>query len=269
MVTNLGNKHINNLIMNKNKQRKAFILEEMVNQGSEDELSVFDIPLKPAAIKIKSLESRLCDIQGEAVLEHAIISGQILVNGLYVDDTNRIRSFRHLEPIRSIISMTGVAPQMRLITTGQVENILGELIDPNLLHTKVNFSLCALASKAVITTDVITPSEVIIAGRRFLDLAAEYTSQDTFQRSKTLDVAEWGTITYFVQNTGTVNAAEVQLELSPNGFHWKADALPFIVTPKDNAILVPTYFLRYTRLRFRSALPGQPTRIHVWIQGQA
>lgn len=75
-------------------------------------------------------------------------------------------------------------------------------------------------------------------------------------------------VTYAVYNHGP-DAAEVLLQLSPDGTVWIDDPPQFSVRPGEAVTLVPRTFLRFTRVLARAARPSRIARLTIWFQAQA
>jgi|GEM_PF-3235313 len=87
--------------------------------------------------------------------------------------------------------------------------------------------------------------------------------------SKTIDVSRFRTFSFLVHNDGP-HAVVVQPELSPDALNWSSfGELSYLLEAGEKRLLVPQFFLRYARVRFRSRVPGRPSAITVWFQGQS
>ncbi|MBC7104529.1 MAG: hypothetical protein H5T97_01170 [Firmicutes bacterium] len=91
--------------------------------------------------------------------------------------------------------------------------------------------------------------------------------EDRFSRA--IDVSRFRTFSFLVYNEGPC-AVVVQPELSPDAVNWSSfGELSYVLEAGEKRLLVPQYFLRYARVRFRSKVPGRPSAITVWFQGQS
>ncbi|WP_027718544.1 DUF6385 domain-containing protein [Desulfovirgula thermocuniculi] len=103
--------------------------------------------------------------------------------------------------------------------------------------------------------------------RSFLDRYLITRDEDGF--STTADVSRLRTFSFFVHNKGS-HPVMVQLEMSPDGATWNSfEELPYVLAPGEKQLLVPQYFLRYARIRFRNLVPGLSSFLDVWFQGQS
>ena len=71
---------------------------------------------------------------------------------------------------------------------------------------------------------------------------------------------------YAIVNRGN-NAAEVKIEISPNGTNFASDVQES-VPPHSTKVVVPIRFLKYTRLSLKSEASGKPTSVDVYFQAQ-
>ncbi|MBS3872374.1 MAG: hypothetical protein KGZ92_01850 [Firmicutes bacterium] len=95
----------------------------------------------------------------------------------------------------------------------------------------------------------------------FLEATQTVVTGTDFVGGTERDVSTVPTYTWFVQNIGGVNSAEVLLEISPNAVDWVTDGLLTAVLPGTSLVLVPSIFLRYTRISYRSAVPLADTSL--------
>ena len=81
------------------------------------------------------------------------------------------------------------------------------------------------------------------------------------------ETAVQSTYSYAVINRGS-NAAAVRVEISPDGVHYAVDREE-TVQPGETKALVPTRFLKYTRLSVRSLAPDGTVVVDVFYQAQS
>lgn len=94
-------------------------------------------------------------------------------------------------------------------------------------------------------------------------------TQDEDRYSTAVDVARLRTFSFYVHNLGP-HPVLVQPEMSPDGFSWSPfGEMLYELGAGEKQLLVPQYFLRFARIRFRSARPGSPSMLNVWFQGQS
>ncbi len=247
---------------------RQFILEAIAARLSAEDFAAVTIPLGPCALKVKDVRVRLEDLTGRIVAGSAVVSGRLFTEGIYVDETGLARPLLHREPVSVLIPFAEGRPNMRILPSGQVTDTVAELVDPCALRVKTAFRVEALVTECVIVEGLVPAADVTIEKRGFFQSEEEYETGTAFQASLARDVSERSTLTYFVRNTG-FHAAEVQLEVSPDGAVWQGDDVPQILAAQSNVLITPLHFVRFVRLRFRSAVAGLGTRIHIWFQAQA
>jgi hypothetical protein len=94
-------------------------------------------------------------------------------------------------------------------------------------------------------------------------------STDDDRYSKTIDISQMRTFSFLLHNEGP-NPVVAQLELSPNGVIWDSfGELAYTIRPGGIHLVVPQFFLRYARIKFRNRIPGLGSKITVWFQGQS
>jgi len=110
----------------------------------------------------------------------------------------------------------------------------------------------------------------VTSDRRFISrLQANLIAADSVRSSRPWDVSQMTIATFLVINHGRRNSALVGLDISPDGRYWLNDGAPAMtVPPQGHAVLVTNYFLHYARVHYRSLVPGRPTRLSIWYQGQ-
>jgi hypothetical protein len=72
---------------------------------------------------------------------------------------------------------------------------------------------------------------------------------------------------YAVINRGP-NAAAVRIEISPDGAHYAADKEETVL-PGETKVLVPSRFLKYTRLSVKSLSQNETVLVDVFFQAQS
>ncbi|CAA7600319.1 Hypothetical protein DEACI_0972 [Acididesulfobacillus acetoxydans] len=106
--------------------------------------------------------------------------------------------------------------------------------------------------------------QVQLAEHRFRQSLQSLSAQAGPQVSAAQDISPFSVFSFAVTNDGQ-SSAKVQLEVSPDGGVWSADGAEHEIAPGTLAILTPTYFVRFNRVRF-SAPTTTPLR--VWFQAQ-
>ncbi|OAR04898.1 MULTISPECIES: DUF6385 domain-containing protein [Hydrogenibacillus] len=107
-----------------------------------------------------------------------------------------------------------------------------------------------------------------ISQRSFLEIAnTDVATGDTLTALPAVTTAVLGHYSYFIYNAGA-NDAVAQVEISADGTHWYTDIPSTTVASGSVAVLVPTRFLKYTRLAYASAVVGAATTIDVYFNAQ-
>ncbi|MEW6448000.1 MAG: DUF6385 domain-containing protein [Bacillota bacterium] len=92
---------------------------------------------------------------------------------------------------------------------------------------------------------------------------------DEENHSKHIDISRIRTFSFLVLNDGA-NPVVAQPELSPDGITWDSfGELPYVIEAGANRLFVLQFFLRYARINYKNANPGQNSLITVWFQGQS
>lgn len=246
------------------------MLDALIADGAVEELLVLRLAVGGCAIKIVDVEVELSNLTGMVIPGNVLVSGEARAQAVYVDLEGNVRLLRHAERVSALIPLAGVGPGLRAIPSGRVADVIAEIADSCVILVKATLEFSVLVTERVIDSIVCpTPAEVTIAKRGFFETKEEYATSDAFSPSLAQDVSDKTALTYFARNSGLVNAAEVQIEVSPDGVHWEPDGIVFTIAPLRNALLTPLHFVRFVRLRFRSAVAGLGTRIHIWFQAQA
>jgi hypothetical protein len=114
-------------------------------------------------------------------------------------------------------------------------------------------------NRAILTDD--TGRLQITAITSFAEATQTVSTTTAFTGSTGRDVSLVPDYTWFVHNTGAVNSADVQLEISPNNVDWVIDGAVKIVPADTAVVVVPSIFLRYTRISYKSTVPAADTTL--------
>jgi hypothetical protein len=104
-------------------------------------------------------------------------------------------------------------------------------------------------------------------GGRFVSVVDRDLPTAAGQRYSTnVDLAYVRTFSFLVINTGPCPVSAVP-QLSPDGAFWGSfGELSYDIL--DSHLFVPSFFLRYARIAYNSAVPGCDSAITVWLHGQ-
>lgn len=89
---------------------------------------------------------------------------------------------------------------------------------------------------------------------------------DYFKPLPKQDTSTTAMCSYAIVNRGE-NSAVLRLEVGPNGSDYAVD-MEGVVEKGVTEIVVPSKFMRYSRLSMKSKDQGQPTRLNVYFQAQ-
>jgi hypothetical protein len=121
------------------------------------------------------------------------------------------------------------------------------------------FGFDGAVNRAILTDDIGRLQ--IIAITSFAEATQTVTTATAFAGSTARDVSLVPDHTWFVHNTGLVNSADVQLEISPNNVDWVTDGAVQVIPANTAIVVVPSIFLRYTRISYRSTVAAADTTL--------
>lgn len=103
----------------------------------------------------------------------------------------------------------------------------------------------------------------------FSDVQRNLLSADSFQYSFPRDISTVTFNTFFIQNRGS-NPALVVVQISPDNTSstWVDDSSTVLVNPGQNLPITSTHMVKWTRLAYQSANPGNPTSLDIWFQAE-
>jgi len=91
---------------------------------------------------------------------------------------------------------------------------------------------------------------------------------DSERYSKSRDLSHLRIFTFLVINTG-YNPVICQSEISPDGIAWDScGESEFTISPGKMQVIVPQYFLRFARIKYKNKNTGFNSVITIWFQGQ-
>lgn len=87
--------------------------------------------------------------------------------------------------------------------------------------------------------------------------------------SEAREISYLRVFTFFVINNG-INPVTCQVEMSPDGVTWySAGELEYTIAPGQNQVIVPQFFLRFARIKYKNKNPGFYSTVTIWFQGQS
>lgn len=121
----------------------------------------------------------------------------------------------------------------------------------------------------VISTDSDGVLQVATVKRGFTSTSnTELTTTDSYTYLSFIDVSKYSEYVFYVKNTGS-NSASIVIEISPT--NQTGDAIQHLeatIESGDKEIYVPSKFLQYVRLGYKSAVSEQSTTLDVYFQAR-
>lgn len=99
----------------------------------------------------------------------------------------------------------------------------------------------------------------------FISLTESVTATPITGNASVRDASTYRIYTFAAKNAGAVSAW-VTLEISPDNVTWIVDGPEQEIVPGSMLALTPRFFLRYTRLAFRTTSGITP--LFIWWQAQ-
>jgi len=107
------------------------------------------------------------------------------------------------------------------------------------------------------------------SGHRFVTATETgLTTSNSFNFSQAYDVSQNINYTFFVTNTGGLNDADANIQISPDATNWVNDTIVYSIVPGQTKSIMPKTFSKYTRLAYKSTVLDNSTTIDVNIQAQ-
>ncbi|MBE3550751.1 MAG: hypothetical protein IMX03_05985 [Brockia lithotrophica] len=155
---------------------------------------------------------------------------------LLVDDTGQLH----------VASVTVTAETIEAILGGTLDAVLGTTVSAGTLDAVGQILYKSFFEQSflnVVTGDTLTPLPAITTG-------------------------VLGLSSFFIYNAGT-NGALAQVQISADGVNWFPDVVPTApIIGGTVSVLVPTRFLKYTRIAYQSAVAGLPTTLDIYFNAQ-
>ncbi|MBZ4663863.1 MAG: hypothetical protein JG776_1578 [Caloramator sp.] len=124
--------------------------------------------------------------------------------------------------------------------------------------------------KRVIATDSEGLIKIVTAKRSFeSQLNSNLSTSDSYSYISFIDVSMYSDYVFYIKNTGS-NSATIVVEISPT--NNADDAITHIsdvtVDSGEKELIIPSKFLRYVRLGYKSTNSGQSTTLDVYFQAR-
>lgn len=106
-----------------------------------------------------------------------------------------------------------------------------------------------------------------VQGTRFVEgRKLNETTTDEWTPVLLLDAAVLQTYSFVGVNKGR-HPAQIRIEISPNAADYATDAMT-TVSPGEMQVLTPLRYLKYARFSIKSAEPGLPAKLDLYVQAQ-
>ncbi|MEZ0536523.1 DUF6385 domain-containing protein [Caldicellulosiruptoraceae bacterium PP1] len=167
--------------------------------------------------------------------------------------------------------LTDTDGKIVISSTGTLTIQATDLDIRNLNNTQDNILVYGQSTSGNTVISTTTSGDVNINHNRrtfYENSFLNVTTTDTFQYTDFIDVSNYGTYSFYVKNTGTLNAADLVLQISPTtNANDTVDLLLLASLPAgDKDVLVPNKFLRYIRLGYKSTVLTQSTTLDIYFQ---
>jgi len=167
--------------------------------------------------------------------------------------------------------LTDTDGKLVISSTGTLSITATDLDIRNLDNAQDNILIYGLSSSGNTAISTTTSGDVNINhnARRFFEASyLNLTTTDSYQYTTFIDVSSYSTYSFYVKNTGTLNAADIVVEISPT--NNAADAISLLLLASlpagDKDVLVPNKFLRYARVGYKSTVLTLSTTIDIYFQ---
>lgn len=179
---------------------------------------------------------------------------------LATDTSGRLTNISLDGTITSLLGATLTAGTVTNLLNGTISNVLGATITAGTINSVLG---------ATITAGTLS-SVTSISQKSFQEIQTlTITTADAFTALPTVTTSVFGTYSFFVYNRGPGGKIDARVEISADGSNWldNVDTVTGVAVGSVD-VLVPSKFLKYTRLAYRSSTAGTPTTINVFFNGQ-
>ncbi|MDI3328037.1 MAG: DUF6385 domain-containing protein [Alicyclobacillaceae bacterium] len=185
---------------------------------------------------------------------------------LATDGSGRLTNISLDGTISSVLGATVTAGTLTNLLNGTISSVLGATVTAGTLTNLLNGTISSVLG-ATITAGTLS-SVTSISQKSFVEVAnTGVQTADAYTPLSPVTTAYLGTYSFFVYNAGP-NAANLQVEISADGTHWYIDRTSSSLASGSVDVLVPSRFLKYTRLSYASSSTGAPTTIDVFFNAQ-
>lgn len=153
-------------------------------------------------------------------------------------------------------TLTAVGTVSNIVDVGTVTSILGATITAGNLT-----SVGTVSNMGTLTA---------ISQKNFLEpqSVSDIVTADAFTSLTNVTTANLGTTSFFVYNFGPGGSVDARVEISADGTNYFVDTQDTNIAVGSVDVIVPSRFLKYTRLSYRSTTTGTPSTITVIADAQ-
>ena len=187
---------------------------------------------------------------------------------LATDTSGRLTNIALDGTLTSILGATLTAGTLTNLLNGTITSVLGTTITAGTLTNLLNGTITSVLG-TTITAGTLS-SVTSISQKSFVEEATTtITTADAFTALPAVTTSVFGTYSFFIYNRGPGGNADARVEISADGSNWydNVDTVTGIAVGSVD-VLVPSKFLKYSRLAYRSSAAGTPTTINVFFNGQ-
>lgn len=124
-------------------------LEQVVNEGQDQLMSVQEIQLPFPVVKVREIQARVVDISTAILEDKLLIQGVIHKQLFYIDEEDLERHQAEDVSFSHFFDLPGIAPGMNVQVTPTIEHIAKELLPDSIVHQKLVLSLFAKVTQTV------------------------------------------------------------------------------------------------------------------------
>lgn len=237
-------------------------------------VELVNIPESSNIVKIKDIKASILQLEDEKVNENNfIIQGIIELEISYVIANvvkfyNTRVNFNFLKGLKQCYGEKDACfpENCKLLIKASSRAIKNSLLPANQVEVKIAivfqgcFKVFQDCSSIWKCADIEVNCVPAFESHKKEDLSVGNIAEFT----QAFNIAQKELITFFVKNKGD-SLVYVQLEISPNGVDWIADAYEVEIPPGQGEALVLATFLKYTRLKYYSL---NSSLIDIYLQTQ-
>lgn len=108
-----------------------------------------------------------------------------------------------------------------------------------------------------------------VLNREFTELTQTVDTADAYTGATSRTVGDLQEYSFWVQNTGVTNTADVKLQISPDSTTWLDDTSAVTVATSSSAVVVPTRFMKYARISYKSTTAAAATSLTITLNGRS